>query len=71
MKKKEAKELLGLSNKELSGALHISESYIRNSNKFSDAISSHIRALAKIDELEAKCNRLQDQIKRITMALDN
>lgn len=71
MKKKEAKELLGLSNKELSGALHISESYIRNSNEFSDAISSHIRALAKIDELQADIDRHLKTIDRVSRALDN
>jgi len=71
VKKKEAKDLLGLSNKELSEALHISESYIRNSNKFSDAISSHIRALAKIDSLQDDIDKHKDTIKRIVNALDN
>jgi len=71
MKKKEAKELLGLSNKELSSALNISESYIRNSNEFSDAISSHIRALAKIDELQADIDKHLETINRVVKALDN
>lgn len=71
MKKKDAKELLSMSNKELSDALHISESYIRNSSKFSDAISSHIKALAKIDELEADIKRHLETINRVVKALDN
>lgn len=71
MKKKEAKELLGLSNKELSDALHISESYIRNSNKFSDAISSHIEALAKIDSLQADIDRYLEKIETIRGVINN
>lgn len=71
MKKKDAKQLLGLNNKELSDALHISESYIRNSNKFSDAISSHIEALAKIDSMQLKIDEYFSKIEAIQGVINN
>ena len=71
MKKKDAKELLGFSNKQLSDALHISESYIRNSKEFSKTHTALIEALARVNELDAKCEKLQKQINSIQRAMDN
>jgi len=69
VKKKEAKKLLGMNNKELAEALNISESYIRNNAELSEPASSHVRALVVIADLKGDVKKSEEAIKEINNIL--